>query len=123
MLRKPFLPVELLIGSARSSPRDRAIILEVRTPKGGSQCGNAGASSSRDLPEAAPVGSPRVSVRGGLHFYREPDNSDRVPGAEERFRWLYLTGEHDDPAYRRLMTRALAGPSLPSSRCGRIPVR
>jgi hypothetical protein len=42
-------------------------------------------------------------------YYREPDNSDRVPGAEERFRWLYLTGEHDDPAYRRLMTRALAG--------------
>ena len=42
-------------------------------------------------------------------YYREPDNSDWVPEAEERFRWLYLTGEHDDPAYRRLMTRALAG--------------
>ena len=42
-------------------------------------------------------------------YYREPDNVDMVPEAEDRFRTLYLTGEHDDPAYRRLMGRALTG--------------
>lgn len=42
-------------------------------------------------------------------YYREPDNFDMVPEAEERFAYLYLTGEHDDPAYRRLMIRACAG--------------
>jgi hypothetical protein len=50
-----------------------------------------------------------LSFARGFTYYREPDNVDMVPGAEERFRWLYLTGEHDDPAYRRLMTRALEG--------------
>ena len=50
-----------------------------------------------------------LSYARGFTYYREPDNIDMVPEAEERFRWLYLTGEHDDPAYRRLMTRALAG--------------
>ena len=42
-------------------------------------------------------------------YYREPDNFDRVREAEQRFTYLYLTAEHDDPAYRRLMTRACAG--------------
>lgn len=42
-------------------------------------------------------------------YYREPDNFDRVKEAERRFANLYLTAEHDDPAYRRLMTRACAG--------------
>jgi hypothetical protein len=32
-----------------------------------------------------------------------------VPEAEKRFMYLYLTGEHDDQNYRRLMTRACAG--------------
>jgi hypothetical protein len=50
-----------------------------------------------------------LSFARGFTYYREPDNIDMVPEAEERFRWLYLTGEHDDPAYRRLMTRALEG--------------
>jgi Sulfotransferase family len=50
-----------------------------------------------------------LSFARGFTYYREPDNFDRVPEAQERFRWLYLTGEHDDHAYRDLMTRALAG--------------
>jgi Sulfotransferase family len=50
-----------------------------------------------------------LSFADGFTYYREPDNVDMVPGAEERFRYLYLTGEHDDPAYRRLMTRACTG--------------
>jgi hypothetical protein len=50
-----------------------------------------------------------LSFARGFTYYREPDNFDRVPEAEERFLWLYLTGEHDDRAYRDLMTRALAG--------------
>jgi Sulfotransferase family len=45
----------------------------------------------------------------GFTYYREPDNFDRVPEAEPRFANLYLTAEHDDRAYRRLMTRACAG--------------
>jgi Sulfotransferase family len=50
-----------------------------------------------------------LSFARGFTYYREPDNVDKIPEAEERFRYLYLTGEHDDPAYRRLMTRACAG--------------
>lgn len=50
-----------------------------------------------------------LSFARGFTYYREPDNIDMVPEAEERFRWLYLTGEHDDAAYRRLMTRAVDG--------------
>jgi Sulfotransferase family len=50
-----------------------------------------------------------LSFAKGFTYYREPDNVDRVPEAEERFWTLYLTGEHDDPAYRSLMTRACAG--------------
>ena len=50
-----------------------------------------------------------LSFAPGFTYYREPDNYGIVPGAEERFTHLYLTAEHDDPAYRRLMTRAAAG--------------
>jgi Sulfotransferase family len=50
-----------------------------------------------------------LSFARDFTYYREPDNVDMVPEAEERFKYLYLTGEHDDPAYRRLMTRALTG--------------
>jgi len=50
-----------------------------------------------------------LSFAPDFTYYREPDNFDRVRGAEQRFIHLYLTAEHDDPAYRRLMTRACAG--------------
>ena len=50
-----------------------------------------------------------LSFARGFTYYREPDNVDMVPEAEDRFRTLYLTGDYDDPAYRRLMTRALTG--------------
>lgn len=50
-----------------------------------------------------------LSFARGFTYYREPDNVDMVPEAEDRFRTLYLTAEHDDAAYRRLMTRALEG--------------
>jgi Sulfotransferase family len=50
-----------------------------------------------------------LSFAPGFTYYREPDNFDRVPEAEPRFANLYLTAEHDDDAYRRLMTRACAG--------------
>lgn len=50
-----------------------------------------------------------LSFARDFTYYREPDNVDMVPEAEDRFRTLYLTGEHDDFAYRRLMTRALDG--------------
>lgn len=50
-----------------------------------------------------------LSFAPGFTYYREPDNYDRVPEAERRFINLYLTAEHDDPAYRRLMSRACAG--------------
>ncbi len=50
-----------------------------------------------------------LSFAPGFTYYREPDNFNFVPGAEERFANLYLTAEHDDPAYRSLMTRAAAG--------------
>jgi hypothetical protein len=50
-----------------------------------------------------------LSFARGFTYYREPDNVDMVPDAEERFRNLYLTAEHDDPSYRRLMTRACTG--------------
>src|SRR5918995_1091220 len=50
-----------------------------------------------------------LSFAPGFTYYREPDNVDMVPEAEERFKYLYLTGDHDDPAYRRLMTKACAG--------------
>jgi hypothetical protein len=50
-----------------------------------------------------------LSFAPGFTYYREPDNYEHVPEAEKRFVYLYLTGEHDDPAYRRLMTRACAG--------------
>ncbi len=50
-----------------------------------------------------------LSFAPGFTYYREPDNYGHVREAEKRFTYLYLTGEHDDPAYRRLMTRACAG--------------
>jgi sulfotransferase family protein len=50
-----------------------------------------------------------LSFAPGFTYYREPDNFDRVPEAEPRFTYLYLTADHDDPAYRRLMTRACDG--------------
>ena len=50
-----------------------------------------------------------LSFAPGFTYYREPDNHDRVAGAEERFAWLYLTADRDDDAYRELMTRACAG--------------
>jgi hypothetical protein len=50
-----------------------------------------------------------LSFARGFTYYREPDNVDMVAEAEDRFRTLYLTRDHDDPAYRRLMTRALTG--------------
>jgi hypothetical protein len=50
-----------------------------------------------------------LSFAPGFTYYREPDNHDRVAEAEERFAWLYLTADRDDPAYRELMTRACAG--------------
>lgn len=50
-----------------------------------------------------------LSHAPGFTYYREPDNYHHVRGAEKRFTYLYLTGEHDDPAYRSLMTRACAG--------------
>jgi hypothetical protein len=50
-----------------------------------------------------------LSFAPGFTYYREPDNFDRVREAERRFVNLYLTAEQDDPAYRRLMTRACTG--------------
>ncbi len=50
-----------------------------------------------------------LSFAPGFTYYREPDNYDHVPEAERRFMYLYLTGEHDDQGYRRLMTRACTG--------------
>jgi hypothetical protein len=50
-----------------------------------------------------------LSFAPDFTYYREPDNFDRVREAEQRFVNLYLTAEHDDPAYRRLMIRACAG--------------
>lgn len=50
-----------------------------------------------------------LSFAPGFTYYREPDNYHHVRGAEKRFTYLYLTADHDDPDYRRLMTRACAG--------------
>jgi hypothetical protein len=50
-----------------------------------------------------------LSFAPGLTYYREPDNWEHVPGAEKRFTFLYLDAEHDDTAYRQLLTRACAG--------------
>jgi hypothetical protein len=50
-----------------------------------------------------------LSFAPGFTYYREPDNYEHVPEAEKRFIYLYLTGEHDDPSYRRLMSRACTG--------------
>lgn len=50
-----------------------------------------------------------LSFASGFTYYREPDNFRLVAEAEERFAWLYLTAEHDDPGYRRFMMRACAG--------------
>ncbi len=50
-----------------------------------------------------------LSFAPDFTYYREPDNFDRVREAEQRFTNLYLTATHDDPAYRRLMTRACEG--------------
>jgi hypothetical protein len=50
-----------------------------------------------------------LSFAPDFTYYREPDNYEHVPEAEKRFIYLYLTGEHDDPAYRRLMIRACTG--------------
>ncbi len=50
-----------------------------------------------------------LSFAPGFTYYREPDNWERVPGAEKRFMFLYLNETHDDPVYRRHMIRACAG--------------
>ena len=50
-----------------------------------------------------------LSFAPGFSYYREPDNYDRVALAQERFAWLYLTAEQDDPEYHELMTRACEG--------------
>ena len=50
-----------------------------------------------------------LSYAPGFTYYREPDNFDRVPEAEPRFANLYLTPQHDDSAYRKLMSKACAG--------------
>ncbi len=50
-----------------------------------------------------------LSFAPGFTYYREPDNYHFVPGAEERFTYLYLTAQHDDLPYRRHLTRAAAG--------------
>ena len=50
-----------------------------------------------------------LSFAPGFSYYREPDNYDRVALAQERFAWLYLTAEQDDPEYHDLMTRACEG--------------
>jgi hypothetical protein len=50
-----------------------------------------------------------LSFAPGFTYYREPDNYHHVRGVEKRFTYLYLTAEHDDPAYRHLMTRACTG--------------
>lgn len=50
-----------------------------------------------------------LSFAPGFTYYREPDNWEHVAGAERRFVYLYLDGDHDDPAYRRHLTRACAG--------------
>jgi hypothetical protein len=50
-----------------------------------------------------------LSFAPGFTYYREPDNFERVREAEQRFVNLYLTADHDDPAYRRLMVRACRG--------------
>ncbi|HEY8259044.1 MAG TPA: sulfotransferase [Gemmatimonadales bacterium] len=50
-----------------------------------------------------------LSFAPGFTYYREPDNYQHVKGAEKRFTYLYLTADHDDPAYRRHMSRAIAG--------------
>ena len=50
-----------------------------------------------------------LSFAPGFTYYREPDNFDRVPEAEERFAWLFLTADQDDPGFYRFMNRACAG--------------
>jgi len=50
-----------------------------------------------------------LSFAPGFTYYREPDNWERVRGAEKRFCYLYLDQYHDDPLYHRHMTRACAG--------------
>lgn len=50
-----------------------------------------------------------LSFAPGFTYYREVDNYEHVRGAEERFAHLYLTAEHDDPAYRHHMIRAARG--------------
>jgi hypothetical protein len=34
-----------------------------------------------------------LSCAPGFTYYREPDNHDRVPQAEERFAWLFSAGQ------------------------------
>ena len=50
-----------------------------------------------------------LSFAPGFTYYREPDNYHEVPEAKERFTWLYLTRDRDDPEYYRLMVRACTG--------------
>jgi len=50
-----------------------------------------------------------LSHAPGFTYYREPDNYHHVRDAEKRFTYLYLNSDHDDPAYRALLTRACAG--------------
>jgi sulfotransferase family protein len=50
-----------------------------------------------------------LSFAPGFTYYREPDNYHEVPEAKERFAWLYLTRDRDDPEYYHLMARACTG--------------
>lgn len=72
-----------------------------------------------------------LSFAPGFTYYREPDNFDHVPGAEPRFRWLYLPGDAHDDGYARHLGRALEGrvrgPDVmaedPGLLLGRLPAR
>jgi hypothetical protein len=52
-----------------------------------------------------------LSFAPGFTYYREPDNDHRIAATDkkERFAWLYLTPNLDDPEYLQLMTRACSG--------------
>lgn len=50
-----------------------------------------------------------LSFAKGLTYYREPDNDDHVPGAQPRFRHLYLPAGSHDEEYRAHMERTFSG--------------
>jgi hypothetical protein len=50
-----------------------------------------------------------LSFAPGYTYYREPDNSDHVPGAQPWFRFRYLPAGTDDAAFAAHMGRALEG--------------